>query len=130
MKKKIERLIASILVWVMFLSCCPTNALAQLVAVNQTNTSGSISILKMVVVPETNTYTYTFKVGADTVSTQVFVEGEGVDNYILYEPATPTVGANQVFEGWYIGDEKLTFTNGQLAVTPTEDVTVNARIAT
>ena len=122
MKNNLRKWLAMLLTIIMVLSSSPLEALASIVEVSS---SVNVSSLVRGVVPVDGVYvTYTFKNGDTTVDTQIVKVGEGS----VVEPATPTVAEGKRFEGWYAGDQKLTF-GPVTGYTENTEITVNAKFS-
>ncbi len=120
MKRSLRKFTALALTVMMLIGIMPLDVLA---AIIKTDVSGSIDlgqVLPMkIIAPVTDTHTYTFMDGTNTVSTQIVKEGE-----TLLEPETPDHVSGKIFEGWYVDGNAVVF--GPQAVSSTEEYTALA----
>lgn len=75
----------------------------------------------VVLPPEVNTFTYIFKDGDVELHKQILKNGEK-----LAQPATPEKQECKIFEGWFIGEEKVVF-GQEVTVNATQEIIVNAK---
>lgn len=117
MKKQLRRIISLALTAITLFTITPVNARAELIT---TEYSDGVSLMSLLPTdPPVVTRTYTFKVGDNTVETQIIKNGE-----YLNEPQVPAA-ENRRFIGWFVEEEKLLFGTGN-PITFTESAQITA----